>query len=392
MVSTDREIFREGSEAHARMLEYGAIVKELHIIVFSKSSLGLKSKQVGENVWLYPTSSSNRWMYIFDAAAIGRRIFSISAEVNMAGEKVGIEEKLADLVTTQDPFECGFSGWLIAKKINVPLHLQIHTDFLSPYFSSESFLNKIRVFLAKFLLRRAVGGARVVSERIKNSIAEKIKFPYGKFPNITLLPIFVDIDAYKNASPLFDLHQRFPDWRRIVLVVSRLEREKGVDTALEVFAGLPITGFMSAGLVVAGDGSERPSLEKIAKRLGLAERVAFLGWVPDLVSLYKTADLLLVTSRYEGYGRQIIEAAASGCPVLSYDVGVAPEALTYWNGSICPALDLKCMRDALFNWFVEKGLSENLIIASRGAAEKMKGETKEEYLQKYQEMWENAAI
>jgi len=392
MISMDRTVFTEGSDASSRMLEYGSLVKELHIIVFSRQSLGLKSGRIAENIWLYPTNSPNRFMYIFDAARIGRRLFFVSAEMEVAGEKMGVHENLADIVTAQDPFECGLAGWLIAAKLAVPLHLQIHTDFMSPLYRAESLLNKIRVLLARFLLRRPGVSVRAVSGRIKRSIAEKVSFPYGKFPRVIVLPIFIDIDIIRNAPILFDLHDKFPEWKRIILVVSRLEREKGVDAALQIFSSIPATNWSSVGLCVAGDGGEREHLGRLAEKLGIAERVAFLGHIPqsDLFSCYKTADLLLVASRYEGYGRQIMEAAASGCPVLSYDVGIAPEALTYWNGSVCPPGNMKCMKDTLRNWFTEEGLPEGLLIASRGAAAKMQSETKEEYLTKYQKMWEEA--
>lgn len=392
MISMDRTVFEDGGDARTRMLEYGALVKELHIIVFAKASLGLKSRQIAGNVWLYPTNSSSRWMYVFDAARIGRRLFFVSMEMNVGEEKFGLDEKFVELVTAQDPFECGLAGFLIAGKLRVPLHLQIHTDFLSPYFTAGSLLNKVRVLIAKSLLRRFGVSVRAVSERIKLSIAEKIKFPYGKFPNIVVLPIFVDVSLYKNTPAAFNIHEKFPEWRRIVLVVSRLEKEKGVDKALEIFAAIPVTNFSSAGLVVLGDGSQRENLFALAKKLGIADRTAFLGHLPlnELIACYKTADLLLVASRYEGYGRQIVEAAACGCPVVSYDVGVAPETLTYWNGAICAAGDITCMKRTVLNWFIEENLPENLLVASRGAAEKMKAGTKEEYLAKYQKMWENA--
>lgn len=394
MISTDRDIFREGSEARERMIEYGSLVRELHIIVFSKKSLKLKSGQIGENLWLYPTSSFSRSMYIFDAVKMGKRLFFINADVNVLGEKIGIEESLADLVTTQDPFECGLAGWFIATALRVPLHIQIHTDFLSVFFAAESLLNKIRVQLAKFLLRRESGGIRVVSQRIKDSISEKMKFAYGKFPPIAVLPIFVDIEKLKNTVPAFDLREKFPEFSHIVLVASRLEKEKGVDVGLEIFATLPESKLQTAGLVIAGAGSEQKNLKKLAEKLGIGERVVFLGLLSfdELVSCYKTADLLLVTSRYEGYGRQIVEASASGCPILSFDVGVAPEVLTYWNGSICPTLDSKCMEKALSEWFAEKDTKDTLLFTAHAKAEKIVGISKEEYLAKYQKIWENAAL
>ena len=55
-----------------------------------------------------------------------------------------------DLVTSQDPFEIGFLGWILAKRFGAKLQLQVHTDFMSPHYAAESLRNQIRVRLAKF--------------------------------------------------------------------------------------------------------------------------------------------------------------------------------------------------------------------------------------------------
>jgi glycosyltransferase involved in cell wall biosynthesis len=73
--------------------------------------------------------------------------------------------------------------------------------------------------------------------------------------------------------------------------------------------------------VIVGDGSEK-------NKLKLDDNVVLDGWQnkETIYSYYKTADMLLVTSDYEGYGLTIIEALAAGLPVLSTDVGIAREA------------------------------------------------------------------
>ena len=50
-------------------------------------------------------------------------------------------------------------------------------------------------------------------------------------------------------------------------------------------------------------------------------------WTDDPFSYYKTADLFLLTSNYEGYGMAVVEAMAAGCPVIMTDVGLAGEVL-----------------------------------------------------------------
>ena len=81
-------------------------------------------------------------------------------------------------------------------------------------------------------------------------------------------------------------------------------------------------------LLVVGDGPEKENLERLARESGLSENVKFEPRTNDLVSYYKTCDLFLLTSNYEGYGMTLIEAAAAGAKIVSSDVGIASEILS----------------------------------------------------------------
>ena len=80
-------------------------------------------------------------------------------------------------------------------------------------------------------------------------------------------------------------------------------------------------------LFIAGEGKEKKNLSNFAESLDLGHRVSFLGKVSDMDSVYGGADILLSTSLYEGYGLSIMEAAASGIPVVSTRAGVAGDVL-----------------------------------------------------------------
>ena len=222
-----------------------------------------------------------------------------------------------DIVSAQDPFFIGLIGWTIAWMRGSKLHLQVHTDLFDPYFGGLSLGNRLKVLLARFLLSRA-DSVRVVSKRIADSlIARGVKTP------VTALPVFVDLENLKKAEPL-DRHARYPDFKKLVLVVARLEKEKNAAASLRAFAEIG-KAHAGAGLVIIGSGSERVPLENLAQNLGIAEKVVFEG-AQDPFPYYKAADLVLVTSEYEGFGMVAIEALAAGCPVVSYDVGLAREA------------------------------------------------------------------
>ncbi|MBI5456434.1 glycosyltransferase [Candidatus Kaiserbacteria bacterium] len=222
-----------------------------------------------------------------------------------------------DVVSAQDPFLIGLLGYIIARVRGARLHLQVHTDLFDANFRRHSFANRLRVLLARFLISRA-DAIRVVSEKIKLSMEKR-----GIKTRVSVLPVFVDLDALKAAQPA-DLKHQYPKFKKIALVVARLEPEKNVAAAIRA---LPEVQKVRAetGLVILGDGSERKKLELLVEKLGLTQWVVFAG-SHNPNSYYKSADVLLVTSDFEGYGMVIVEALAAGCAVVSYDVGVAKEA------------------------------------------------------------------
>ncbi|MBW1896468.1 MAG: glycosyltransferase family 4 protein, partial [Deltaproteobacteria bacterium] len=73
--------------------------------------------------------------------------------------------------------------------------------------------------------------------------------------------------------------------------------------------------------VVVGDGEDRQKLERLVRDKGLVDRVLFLGWQTDIERVYKAIDLLVLTSKNEGTPVAVIEAMASGCPVVAAPVG-----------------------------------------------------------------------
>lgn len=114
-----------------------------------------------------------------------------------------------------------------------------------------------------------------------------------------------------------------------LLCIGRLVPEKGVDVAVEAF-GAVRERFPDATLVVAGDGTERPALERLVQELGLGDAVTFTGWVPpDAVPrLMAEASLVLVPSRWqEPFGLVGVEASLQGRPVLACAVGGLREAV-----------------------------------------------------------------
>lgn len=135
------------------------------------------------------------------------------------------------------------------------------------------------------------------------------------------------------------------------LVVSQLIARKQVDLAIAALVALP-----GATLAIAGAGPERGSLERSVERFGVADRVRFLGLVPqaDLPAVYAAADTLVLPSAEEVWGLVVNEALAAGLGVVVSDTsGVAP-SVAHMTGVqvVAPTREgvLGGMRDAVANW------------------------------------------
>lgn len=129
--------------------------------------------------------------------------------------------------------------------------------------------------------------------------------------------------------------------RFVVLVVAHLIPEKGVDTALRALALLP----PHVSLWIVGDGPERGRLEQLAESLGIGERTVFLGLSSDVCRYMQAADCLVCPSLWEeAAGLVILEAMASGLPVIASSVGGIPEFVrSGHNGFLVAAGDYSAM-------------------------------------------------
>lgn len=310
MISTDRLIFKQSSLVALRMIEYAKNLEELHIIIFdlAKNSNPL-TLSLSKNCQVYSTVSFFKLSYFYDAIRLGKSVIKNSGITN---------------ITCQDPFLTAISGLSLKKKFNLPLEIQLHTDIGSPYYAYK-FSNKIRKILAKRFLPKA-DHIRVVSEIIKDYLVNRFRIADSK---IEVRPVQVNIEKIKNL-PIIDeanLHKKYSQFNKIVLMVSRLEPEKDISLAINAWSKV-IEKYPKAGLVIVGEGSLRQKLIMEAKKkIERKDSIVFESWASQetLASYYKTADIFLNTSFFEGYGMTLVEANAAGCKIISTDVGVAKD-------------------------------------------------------------------
>lgn len=154
----------------------------------------------------------------------------------------------------------------------------------------------------------------VVSEAVR---AELLGYGIGRPERAVVIPVglplepFLAIEPSTSSEPLFRLGMV----GRLVPIKQPELFLEGVDRLRALMPARPVAA------VIVGDGPARAALEQQVNRLGLAQVVAFHGWRFDLADVYRSVDVVCLTSRNEGTPLSIIEAMAAARPVVATDVG-----------------------------------------------------------------------
>jgi len=132
-----------------------------------------------------------------------------------------------------------------------------------------------------------------------------------------------------------------------ILSVGKLKEAKDHATLIKAFALLPAS--LNAKLTILGEGSLRTKLEALVLQLGLAGRVAMPGFAMDPYPWFRSADLFVLSSRWEGFGNVIVEAMECGVPVVSTDCPSGPSEILENGryGKLVPILDPNTLADAI---------------------------------------------
>jgi glycosyltransferase involved in cell wall biosynthesis/predicted ATP-grasp superfamily ATP-dependent carboligase len=167
-------------------------------------------------------------------------------------------------------------------------------------------------------------------------------------------------------------------WRRewglpedgfLIGAVGRLQPVKGYDLLVRALSLLAERG-VDARLAFVGQGDERTALERLARRLAIAERVVFCGYREEIPARLGAFDVIVAPSRYEGLSLALIEAMASWRPVIASDVGGNPEAIEDGvSGLLTPPEDPNALAAAIAQVALDPDLARRLGEGARARAE-----------------------
>jgi glycosyltransferase involved in cell wall biosynthesis len=157
------------------------------------------------------------------------------------------------------------------------------------------------------------------------------------------------------------------DARPVVLALARLHHRKGIADLLTAASMLP-----HAIIRVAGEGPERLSLERLAEKLGVAERVQFLGTRTDVADLLRGCTLFVLPSLAEGLPVSVIEAMAAGRPVVATDIGGTNEIVVHGEtGLLVPPADPLALAGAIARLLADPQLQREMGAAGQRRVERL---------------------
>ncbi|NNM22739.1 MAG: glycosyltransferase family 4 protein, partial [Flavobacteriaceae bacterium] len=152
-----------------------------------------------------------------------------------------------------------------------------------------------------------------ITEEIKTILISKLKCKSGK---ISVIPNGIDLTEIKNAKALDRTEFKLSGQHRILLQVSSFTAQKDPQTPIRSLVQLP----KDHVLLLVGDGETKAACKRLVTELGLDKRVLFLGVRLDVPSLLKTADIVILSSHFEGLSLSSIEGMASGRPFIASEV------------------------------------------------------------------------
>lgn len=193
----------------------------------------------------------------------------------------------------------------------------------------------------------AVSGARIIA--VSQYVADSARRRLG-VSGVEVIPNAVDTETFcPDPSRRAEVRQALGlgPGSRVLICVGRMTDEKGQGVLIRAMPAVR-TRISGTRLLLVGEGPSRVRYESLAHELGVEENVSFLGVRWDVPDLLRAADVLVMPSLNEGFGLVMVEALASGTPVVASRMGPTPEIVRETEtGLLFTPGDPRALADAL---------------------------------------------
>jgi len=205
----------------------------------------------------------------------------------------------------------------------------VHTEHSDHIAHSRGWIQKLKVWLMWRQASPLADRFCCVSSDIARTLRRWDAVPQDK---LQVVLNGIDLANFQGQPVGYEIRAALgiPAGAIVIGTVGRLVEVKRHDLLLRAFAALRSAGkHARTWLLLVGDGPERNRLENLAASLQINDRVVFAGYQPEPAWLYQAIDLFVLTSRHEGLPLVLLEAWASGLPVVASAVGAIPQTVTH---------------------------------------------------------------
>jgi len=301
---------------------------------------------------------------------------------NKSDLKWGVFAEIREIIKTETPdivhlnsSKAGLIGAMAAK--NLGIKKIIFTAHGWAFNDASFFWQRIIFRLAQWITVLLSHKTITVSQSTKKDIADwtsvtkKVTTIYNGVEKIEFL-------KKKEAREKLLPEKKGGFW---IGTIAELHKNKGLDILIKSFTSLENSSKKKIYLVIIGEGREKEALEKLARNLGVRDRVFFLDFLENAGKFLKAFDLFVLSSRTEGLPFAILEAGLAKLPIIASNVGGIPEIIKKDSGIIIekenPVLLKEKIEFLMNNPKERRKLGSNLekIIKSDFSIEKMANKT-----------------
>ncbi len=231
---------------------------------------------------------------------------------------VAVREKL-DVIHAHYAIPHATAGWmakqLLAEERNLPIVTTLHGTDITLVGQDPSYFT-----ITKFSIEQS-DAVTAVSAYLRD---ETFRAFGCTACDISVIPNFVDLAEFRPPRERCPL---FPASDKVLMHISNMRPVKRLLDVVGIFDR--VRKEVPSRLVLAGDGPDRDAAEREVERLGLKDRVRFIGKVEDVAQVVRWAHLFLLPTVSESFGLAALEAMATGVPVIGANVGGLPEVVEH---------------------------------------------------------------
>ena len=225
-----------------------------------------------------------------------------------------------DIIHTHHPFTMAKYSSEVAKSNNIPLLFTHHTQYDQYTYYVPLLHTKVKKFLYNFLKNFCNKCDLIIAPSL--GIKKIINREYKTKTEIEVVPNSIDIKNFRKGLDLSTprIFSRLKPNYKIILYTGRVAKEKNIEFIIKAFK-LAVVKYPECYLLIVGGGPALEKLQRLSVKLGLVGQVIFTGMVPysQIKRFYNFADFFITASKTEVHPLVLLEAMASGLPMIALD-------------------------------------------------------------------------